>query len=135
MVCDNRTQDAPASGAFTEQTQGDPLNTPGQIAKETAYYIAGQYSVGDLEHREQLIQRAIDQAIAYRDEVWHKKWNFALGSKDQRITEMTEMLDDAMKCFDSYLNVPESVALRARWEKLKSELGPRTRASPTTPKG
>jgi len=37
------------------------------------------------------------------------------------VTEQAGMLDEAMAVFDRYLNVPESVALRKRWESFKNQ--------------
>ena len=34
---------------------------------------------------------------------------------------MAELLDDAMKVFSLYINVPEANTLRDRWEKLKND--------------
>ena len=175
----------------------------GEIARQTAYFITGQCAVSDMDRKEQLIQNAIDQALAVRDEEWRKRWNremailqdknaaseeieylrkelvqwndlkVALGAKDstaffdalyyrdreitrlkqleaglgklgeafqtgsfrvlatefdqalakdkQRIAEMTAMVEEAIAIFDRYLNVPESVALRKRWESFKNQ--------------
>jgi len=38
----------------------------------------------------------------------------------QRIAQLNEMLDEAMRIFALYLNVPESRALQERWDKLKN---------------
>lgn len=40
--------------------------------------------------------------------------------KDQRIVQLETLLDESMKVIGLYINVPEAIALRERWEKLKS---------------
>ena len=48
--------------------------------------------------------------------------------------EMSALLDDAMKVFQAYVNVPEANAVRDRWMKLKSEREhqtPSNQAAPT----
>jgi hypothetical protein len=45
----------------------------------------------------------------------------------KRINMMSGLLDDTMKVFQSYLNVPEANAVRERWLALKNELGVRIR--------
>ena len=44
-----------------------------------------------------------------------------LGEAKQRMAELTAMLEEAMKIFALYLNVPESRALQERWNKLKNQ--------------
>jgi len=39
---------------------------------------------------------------------------------EKRINQLNEMLEEAMRIFALYLNVPESRALQERWEKLKN---------------
>jgi len=39
----------------------------------------------------------------------------------QRMAEMTTMMEEAITIFDRYLNVPESVELRKRWESFKNQ--------------
>ena len=55
--------------------------------------------------------------------------------KDQRIVELTQMLDEAMAVFKAYVNVPEANALRDRWERLKSGWEPRTLSTQAEPRG
>ena len=45
----------------------------------------------------------------------------ALAKDKQRIAELTSMMEEAITIFDRYLNVPESVALRKRWESFKNQ--------------
>lgn len=157
-------------GELRGQTPVNPESKPGEIARQTAYFITGQCAVSDMDRKEQLIQNAIDQAIAVRDEEWHKRWNremailqdksaaseeieylrkelrqwndlkVALGAKDSTAffdalanrdreitrlrkltTEQSAMMEEAITIFDRYLNVPESVALRKRWESFKNQ--------------
>ena len=55
--------------------------------------------------------------------------------KDQRIVELTQMLDEAMAVFKAYVNVPEANALRDRWERLKSGWEHRTLSIQVGPRG
>lgn len=64
-----------------------------------------------------------------------REWARQLEQKDKRIAElekqieyagigcaeMIKLLDEAMRIFSLYVNVPEVAELRARWEKLKAE--------------
>jgi len=59
----------------------------------------------------------------------------ALAKDKQRIAEMTAMMEEAMAIFDRYLNVPESVELRKRWEALKNELGLQKLSNQAEPEG
>jgi len=104
-------------------------STVGLIAKETAYFITGQCAVGDMDRKEQLIQQSIDKATAFKNaEIARLKnllsddfqFSKLLGEANQRMAELTAMLEEAMKIFGLYLNVPESRALQERWEKLKN---------------
>jgi hypothetical protein len=49
------------------------------------------------------------------------KWNQRHPDNQRRIAEMTAMMEEAITIFDRYLNVPESVALRKRWESFKNQ--------------
>jgi len=45
----------------------------------------------------------------------------ALAKDKQCMAELTAMMEEAITIFDRYLNVPESVALRKRWESFKNQ--------------
>lgn len=47
--------------------------------------------------------------------------NAEIARLEHRIYAMTGLLDEAMRIFSLYVNVPEVAELRARWEKLKGE--------------
>jgi predicted component of type VI protein secretion system len=62
--------------------------------------------------------------MAINDGLRNKPIKQMLDEKDRQIAVMAQLLDEAMRVFKAYVNVPEANALRERWGKLKSELGP-----------